>query len=123
VKQAVNVPIIAVGKINDLSMAEQALAEDKADFISIAGPLVADPELPNKAQQGRIEDIRPCIYCNKCHESTFRKPESQKLSCTVNPELLQEEDFSLRPAETPKKIMVVGGGLAGMEVARVLAES
>jgi 2,4-dienoyl-CoA reductase (NADPH2) len=121
-KQTVNVPIIVAGKINDLSLAELALAEDKADFISIARPLLADPELPNKAQQNRIEDIRPCIYCNKCHESTFRKPISDKLSCTVNPELFQGEDFTLKPAETPKNIMVVGGGLAGMEVARVLAE-
>ncbi|MBW1861265.1 MAG: FAD-dependent oxidoreductase [Deltaproteobacteria bacterium] len=122
VKRAVNVPIIAVGKIDDLSIAERVLGENNADFISIARPLLADPEFVNKARQGRVKDIRPCIYCNKCHESTFRNPESPKLSCTVNPELLQEEDFSLKPAETPKKIMVVGGGLSGIEVARVLAE-
>ena len=121
-KRAVNVPIIVAGKIIDLSLAELALAEDKADFISMARPLLADPDLPNKGKQNRTEDIRPCIYCNKCHESTFRKPISEKLSCTVNPELLQEKDFSLRPTEKPKRIMVVGGGLAGMEVARILAE-
>ncbi len=122
VKRAVNVPVIVAEKINDPSLAEQALDTEDADFICIARPLLADPDFVNKVQQDRMKDIRPCIYCNKCHESTFRKSQSQGLSCTVNPGLLQNRDTILTPVKTPKRIMVVGGGLSGMEAARVLAE-
>jgi 2,4-dienoyl-CoA reductase-like NADH-dependent reductase (Old Yellow Enzyme family)/thioredoxin reductase len=124
VKQAVDVPVIAVGRINDLSIGERALAEDTADFIALGRPLLADPDLPNKAQKGRLDEIRPCIYCNNCHSAIFGHPEVQKqgLSCTVNPGLLQEAKPSLKPAAKRKRVMVVGGGLAGMEAARVLAE-
>jgi len=120
VKHSVNVPIIAVGRIKDLSVAEQTLIDDKADFIAFGRPLVADPDLPNKAQDGRLEDIRPCIYCNNCHNEIFGR--QTRVCCTVNPGLFSLEISSLKPAKRTKNIMVVGGGLAGMEVARVLAE-
>lgn len=124
VKQAVNVPTIAVGRITDLSIGEQAIAAGKADFIAVGRPLLADPDYVDKVRQGRFEEIRPCIYCNNCHNAVFKNLEGQKqgLPCTVNPGLLLDESVPLKPAGKPKRIMVVGGGLAGMEAARVLAE-
>ena len=124
VKKAVNVPVIAVGKIGDPLFAERIIQEGKADFVAMGRALLADPELPNKAREGRLDEIVRCIYCNNCHDTRWRKRLRSKgisLSCTVNPSVLREEDFALELARSPKKIMVIGGGLAGMEAARALA--
>ena len=123
VKKAVNVPVIAVGKIGDPVLANRILEEGKADFVAMGRALMADADLPNKAKEGKFEDIRQCIYCNNC----WAKPREERrkfggLFCTVNPALFREREFTLRRATLPKKVMVVGGGLAGMEAARVLAE-
>ncbi len=118
VKEAVDVPVIAVGKMSDLSLAERAIKQGKADFIALGRPLLADPELPNKVRDGHFEDIRPCIFCNNC----FIRTPSRGQSCTANPGLLREREFSLKPAKKSKRVMVIGGGLAGLEAARVLAE-
>lgn len=126
IKKVVNIPVITVGKIGDPQFAEKILQEGKADFIAMGRALLADPELPNKAKEGRFDDIRRCIYCNNCRRGLFDreklKKEGRVLSCTVNPELLREREFVLKPAASPKKVMVIGGGLAGMESARVLAQ-
>jgi len=125
VKREVSVPVIAVGKLGDPFLAEQALQAGKADFIALGRALLADPKLPQKAREGRLEDIRRCIYCNNCRTTAMGlKPRLRMhgLSCTVNPALLREKAFSLKPATVPKKVMVVGGGLAGMEAAKVLAQ-
>lgn len=126
VKKRVNVPVITVGKIADPQFIERILEEKKADFVAIGRPLLADPELSNKTREGRFEDIRRCIYCNNCRLGVFSKQRFQTrgagLGCTVNPMLLREREFAIRPTPNPKKVMVVGGGLAGMEAARVLAE-
>lgn len=124
VKKAVNVPVIAVGKIWDPRFAERILEEGKADFVAMGRALLADPELPNKAREGRFDEIRRCIYCNNCLNFAAA-PESVRargVSCTVNPAVLRERMFTVEPAPSPKKVMVVGGGLAGMEAATVLAE-
>ena len=123
VRKVVNLPVFTVGKIGDPLLAERILQEGKADFIAMGRALLADPELPNKAREGRIDDIRRCIYCNNC----FSVPYNEKIKfgglfCTVNPALFREREFTLKPTTSPKKVMVVGGGLAGMEAARVLAE-
>jgi len=121
IKKVVNVPVIAVGKIGDPIFAESVLQQGKADFVAMGRALLADPELPNKAKQGKFDEIRYCIYCNNClqwTESELRK----HIRCTVNPYLCRETESELQPATIRKKVMVVGGGLAGMEAARVLAE-
>lgn len=120
VKKGIGVPVIAVGKIDSL-LAEQTLQQGKADFIAMGRALVADPDLPNKAQEGRFKDIRPCVYCNNCHYVRHDLKE-RKRACTVNPAFLRERRFRIRPATSLKKVMVVGGGLAGMEAALVAAE-
>jgi 2-enoate reductase len=92
------------------------LRTGKADLIGLAGPLIADPALHNKWRQGEFEDVNPCISCNNCIESSAPGP----TTCTVNPHLGREkEPFSGSVGK--KKILAVGGGLAGLEAARVAA--
>lgn len=126
VKKVVKIPVITVGKIGDLFLAESILREEKADFVAMARALLVDPDLPKKSREGRLEDIRRCIHCNNCRSSFWSiervKAWGSGLGCTVNPEVLQEKVFALAPTLSPKKVMVIGGGLAGMEASRVLAE-
>ena len=120
IKKVVDVPVIAVGKIWDPRFAEQILEEGKADFVAMGRALLADPDLPNKAKDGRFDEIRRCIYCNNCLNSPAQTNYMQ--GCTVNPALLREREFEIKPATKPKRVIVIGGGVAGMEAARVLAE-
>lgn len=122
-KKTVKIPIITVGKLGDPIFAEEVLRQGKADFIALGRSLLADPELVNKAKERRFDEIRHCVYCLNClNFEAHPHILSKGLSCTVNPELLREKEFRLQPAATPKKVMVVGGGPAGMEAARTLAE-
>ncbi|MFH1651821.1 MAG: FAD-dependent oxidoreductase [Chloroflexota bacterium] len=119
VKKTVKLPVIAVGKLGDPALANRVLAEGQADFIALGRPLLADAELPNKAQRGELDDIRRCLYC--CNGCIHNRLEGRN-RCAVNPVLGQELAYQPSPAARPRKIMVIGGGLAGMEAAVVLAE-
>ncbi|MBC8391821.1 MAG: FAD-dependent oxidoreductase [Deltaproteobacteria bacterium] len=123
IKRSVTVPVITVSKIGDPVFAEQILAEGKADFVAMGRALIADPELPIKALEGRFEDIRRCLYCGHC-QTWEQRPRLRErgISCTVNPAVLREKAFAIKTTLKPKKVMVIGGGLAGMEAARILAE-
>ncbi|MBI5409469.1 MAG: FAD-dependent oxidoreductase [Nitrospirae bacterium] len=119
IKKAVDIPVIAVGKINTPELAEQIIADGKADFAAMARALVADPELPKKALEGRREEIRGCIYClQDCAQSGAP---GLGRCCTVNPFAGQEHIMQIGPAEKKKKVLVIGGGPAGMQAA-ILAE-
>lgn len=118
IKKAVKVPVIAAGKI-DAELAAQVVDEGKADFIAMGRPLLADPDLPNKIREGRVDDVRRCIYCNNCLKSD---PNAGPGSCSVNPYLYREGKYPPPPAKTPKRVMVIGGGLGGMQTAVFLAE-
>ncbi len=120
VKKAVKVPVVAAGKINP-ELADRVIEEGRADFVAMARPLLADPELPNKLRQGRLEEVRKCIYCNNCLKSAT-DPDAGPMSCSVNPFVSREAKYPFKPAATPKRVMVIGGGLAGMETAIYLAE-
>jgi 2,4-dienoyl-CoA reductase-like NADH-dependent reductase (Old Yellow Enzyme family)/thioredoxin reductase len=119
IKPHVNVPVIASGSINLPHLAERVLAEGKGDFIGLGRPLWADPLWPRKAREGRPEDIVPCIRCNDgCLDRTFFN--FRGVSCSVNPNLGREGEFRITPAPEKKKVAVLGGGVAGLEAARVL---
>lgn len=111
---------VMVGRLLDeLSYANQVIEKGQADFIILGRPLIADPELPRKAAQGRLEDIRRCLHCNKC---MYRPdPTGWAIACTVNPAAGRERDFRMVPAKEIRKVMVVGGGPAGMEAALIAA--
>jgi len=118
IKKAVKVPVIAAGKIN-AELAEQVIREGKVDFVAMGRPLLADPDLPHKIRQGLPEEVRRCIYCNNCLK---QDPKAGPGACSVNPFLNRESRYPFEPAQSPKKVMVVGGGLAGMQTALFLAE-
>jgi 2,4-dienoyl-CoA reductase-like NADH-dependent reductase (Old Yellow Enzyme family)/thioredoxin reductase len=119
VKEALDIPVMAVGRINDPMIANQVLSQGQADLVCIGRGLLADPEMPNKARAGRLDEIRICIACNTCMESIFRKG---RIECLVNPMLGREKEMAFVPTPKPKKIMVVGGGPGGLNVAWVAAK-
>jgi len=120
VKNVVKIPVAAVGRLEVPEIAEKAVEEKKADIIALGRGLLADPYWPIQVQQGRIEDIRPCLGC---HDSCFERyfVNSRPLCCTVNPTVGRERLYRLTSTENRKKVVVVGGGVAGMEAARVAA--
>jgi len=117
VKQAVNIPVIAAGNI-DPEFGNKILKEGKVDFVIMGRGLLADPELPNKLLQGRCAHIVPCIRCTMCR---FGPRTLDPVHCSVNAALGKEKGAEIIPATWVKQIMVVGGGPAGMEAARVAA--
>lgn len=118
VKKCVHIPVICANTIRHPEEIKRILAEEKVDLIGLARPLLADPDFPNKAMAGRDEEIRPCLSCQHC----FRTLDSGRtLRCAVNPETGREYAYHVIQKQTPKRLLVVGGGPAGMETARVAA--
>lgn len=122
IKKCVSLPVLAVNRINDPLQAEQILSEGHADLIGMCRALLADPELPDKAKEGRLDDIRICIGDNQgCLQRTFK---GLPISCIYNATVGYEKELgigTLEPAKKKKKVIVIGGGPAGMEAARVAA--
>jgi len=115
VKKVVSIPVITVGRL-DPALGEKILRKGHADFIGMTRRLLADPELPNKVASGKIEDIAPCTACLSCLETNFL---NQPIRCRINASLGRELEYEIKPAKQKKKVLVVGGGPAGMEAARV----
>lgn len=111
VKDAVDVPVVGVGRLDE-NKGEQVLREGYADIVAYGRYLWADPEFPNKVKEGRIDEIRRCNRCASCED-----PVTSPRICRVNPALGRERELELKPAETKKKVMVIGGGPAGMQCA------
>lgn len=116
IKRAVQVPVIAVGRIHTPDLAEKILQENKADMVAVGRGLIADPDWVKKIQENHADDIRPCISCNSCVDFVSRAMEAK---CTVNASLGREYDYRIVPATHPHRVLVVGGGPAGLEAARV----
>ncbi len=120
IKARVPVPVIAAGRIEPAA-ADRLVGEGKTDIIAMGRKLLADPELAKKLTEDRAEDVRPCIYCYVCVAQPFF---DRRVRCSVNPMVAREVELAetLRtPAARPKRVLVVGGGPAGMEAARVAA--
>jgi 2,4-dienoyl-CoA reductase-like NADH-dependent reductase (Old Yellow Enzyme family)/thioredoxin reductase len=118
-KEAVQLPVIAVGRINDPVLAENILANNQADLIGMNRALICDPEMPNKVREGRLEEIRRCIGCNEgCVGPNFL---ALPIACSMNYETGREQMGPIQPAANKKNVMVIGGGAAGLEAARVAA--
>lgn len=115
-KKALNIPVTALGSLN-LAIAERIIAENQADMVAINRAMIADPDCVNKARKGREDNIRPCIRCNTCIDRTDRY--FLPVRCSVNPLAGREAEFINLPGlAIKKKVVVVGGGPAGMEAAR-----
>jgi 2,4-dienoyl-CoA reductase-like NADH-dependent reductase (Old Yellow Enzyme family)/thioredoxin reductase len=114
-KKALHIPVIAVGRINTIALAEEILSQGKADIAAIGRALLADPDLPKKAAAGREEEIRPCIACNEgCYKRILGQLD---ICCSVNPTLGRETEPAAPKADPAKRILIVGAGPAGMEAA------
>lgn len=117
----VKTPVVTLGGINTPELAEQILAEGKADVIAMARQSIADPYFPEKARHGQAEDIIPCLRCLDCLTGLHA---GNQLSCAVNPRTAQECRFDRMsaPAKAQRKVLVVGGGPAGMQAAVTAAQ-
>ncbi len=114
IKKVVSVIVGAGTRIQDPEVADQVIADGKADYVYMARACIADPDMPEKARSGRLAAIRPCISCCCCYTSVI---EESGLSCTVNPAVGEERVREASPAVSPRQVIVVGGGPAGIEAA------
>lgn len=126
IRKHVSIPVICGGRFDDPQLADEAIADGRIDMMGMGRPLLADPELGNKFREGREDDIRPCISCHfgclaRIFQIDFVKLATKDISCALNPRCGMENHYNITLAETKKKIAVVGGGIAGMEAARVCA--
>jgi len=118
IKKRVTIAVFAVGGIYEPQFADRVLADGKADMVLLGRSLLADPDWPDKAERGETERIRPCLYCNHCRNRAVRA----KMNCAVNYEAGREAELAKRgEPDRGKQVMVIGGGMAGMEAAYVCA--
>ena len=120
VKENVDVPVLCAGRMDDPDMAEGAVNDDVCDIISLGRPLLADPDYVNKLHRGERKCIRPCISCQE--GCMGRIQEYSMVNCAVNPQAARERVTAYNPVLKAKRVLVIGGGVAGCEAARVLAE-
>ncbi|MBQ1377407.1 MAG: FAD-dependent oxidoreductase [Lachnospiraceae bacterium] len=119
VKEVVKIPVMLAGRMDNPDMALEALENGDCDIIDLGRPLLADPDYVNKLRSGREAYIRPCISCQE--GCMGRIAEYSALNCAVNPQACRERFAAYEPVLQKKKVMIVGGGVAGLEAARVLA--
>lgn len=119
VKKAVGIPVVCAGRLDNPDLAEKSIAEGAFDIMGMGRPLLADAQLGRKFYTGDLSQIRPCISCHQgCLGRIFQ---NKDISCAVNPACGREVSYALKPAEKKKRVLVIGGGLGGMEAARVCA--
>ena len=119
-KQTVDIPVVAIGKIDRAELAEEILTEEKADFVAMARSLIADPELPNKARTGKSDQIRFCVHCME--DCLQKGAKGYGRCCIVNPFAGSEWTWQIESASPTKKILVIGGGPAGIQAALISSQ-
>lgn len=120
VKDNVDVPVIMAGRVDNPDTALECLEDGTCDMISLGRPLLADPDIIKKIRTNRVEQIRPCI---SCQEGCMGRIQAYSMiNCAVNPQAGKERVSDYRPVTKKKKVLIIGGGVAGCEAARVLAE-
>jgi 2,4-dienoyl-CoA reductase-like NADH-dependent reductase (Old Yellow Enzyme family)/threonine dehydrogenase-like Zn-dependent dehydrogenase len=120
IKKHVRTPVATVGGLNDPELMEEIIASGKADVVMAARALLADPDMPKKARAGKSDEIRPCLRCFECFAGITTKRQNR---CSVNPEIGFEQDSRhALPPTTRKVVLIVGGGVAGMQAALTAAE-
>lgn len=120
IKAGTGLVTLAVGRINNADLAEDLIASGKVDMVIMGRTHLADPEFCNKASSGREEDIVYCIGCNQGCNDIIAAPNLLHITCTRNPAVGREAEYALKKTTTPKKVLIAGGGMAGMEAAFVL---
>lgn len=116
-KSVVSIPVIGVGRLDDPQTAQSAVADGMMDMVAVGRGFLADPLWADKVRLGEVEDIRPCVACYDGCFGNYAK--ARHISCAVNPSTGRERAYRLTPAEDPCDVMVIGGGVAGLEAARV----
>ena len=120
-KDALNIPVLIAGRINQPQDADLIIKNGQADMCGMTRALICDPKMPNKAQNNQLDDIRACIACNQACIGHFHK--GQPISCIQHPQTGREQQYGdLQTAAAPKKVMVIGGGPAGMNAALIAAQ-
>lgn len=127
IKEAVSVPVGCAGNVDPRlapDLINNAIKDGKIDIVFMNRALTVDPELPNKLKEGRRDEVAPCMHCLHCHGRPYGEAEKCRVNVTTQFAYTDEmpEGYDMAPAETPKNVMVIGGGVAGMEAARVAAE-
>lgn len=118
-KRHLHIPVVAVGRINDPEVAEDIVRRGDADLVAVGRGLLADPDLPVKASEGRLEDIRRCVACNECMSLLFQLKD---VACLINPELGRERELDMRPVAVRKRVLIAGAGPAGLQAAITASE-
>ena len=117
VKKQVNIPVFGVGKINDPRLVRRYIEGGMCDIVNLSRQSIADPDFPKKMLAGRDDEIRKCIYCNLCLWTSSTG--NRTVDCSINYEQGRSREAQITKADTPKKVLVIGGGVGGMEAARV----
>lgn len=117
IKKETGMITVAVGRINDPEQADEIIRSGKADMVVIGRAQLADPEFCNKAKNGNVDDIVRCVGCNQGCYDGFSNPDAPFITCMRNPALGREAEFVIKKTDNPKNVLIVGGGVAGLEAA------